>query len=97
MRPSEAAARQLIAMWGERAPDVVSDVLKAFPDGSLTWRAIEAYCGVFRPTPVEQGNEALQRMEGRREVYTFLRAVLSLSPSEVEQLLGTQTGEDDDA
>lgn len=85
----------LISTWGQRAPDVVSDALKAFPEGSLTWRAIEAYCGIFRPTPVEQGNEALQRMEGRREVYTFLRAVLSLSPSEVEQMLGTPDGDDD--
>ena len=95
MRPSEAAALILIQTWGQKAPDVVSDMLKAFPEGSLTYRAIEAYCGVFRPTPVEQGNEALQRMEGRREVYTFLRAVLSLSPSEVEQMLGTHNGDDD--
>lgn len=92
MRPSEYAADQLISTWGRRAPDVVSDFLKAFPDGSLALRAIEAFSGRNQSVPVQHGNEALQRMEGRREVFLFLQAVLSLTPAEIEQLIGETNG-----
>jgi hypothetical protein len=88
------AAAQLVAIWGKRAPDVVSDYLKAFPEGSRVLKDLEAYAGVFRPTPVSEGAEMLQRMEGRREVFQWIRTILSLSPSDVEQ---PKIGDDDDA
>jgi hypothetical protein len=97
MRPSEAAAQGLVNVWGERAPRVLSELLYAFPEGSLALRAIEVYCGMNAPVPVKAGNEALQRMEGRREMYLWLKAVLSLTAEEVASLTQTNNGDDDDA
>jgi hypothetical protein len=94
MRPSEAAARALIQTWGANAPSVVSDYLKAFPEGSKVLKDIEAYAGVFRPGPKDSAE--LQRMEGRREVFLWIRTLLSLTPSEVDQLIPAN-GEDDAA
>ena len=92
MRPSEAAIELLMRIYGPNAPAVVSDYLSAFPDGSRVLKDLEIYAAIFRPTPVSEGPEMLQRMEGRREVVAWIKAVLSLSPAEVEQI-----GEDDDA
>ena len=97
MRPSEAAATGLVGTWGDRAPRVVAQLLQAFPEGSLGLRAIEIYCGQNNTIPPEKGNEALQRMEGRREVYHWLKAVLSLTTEEVASLIPKQDGDDDAA
>lgn len=89
MLPSEAAARQLIATWRDRAPSVVSDYLKTFPaEGSLVLRDLEAYAGIWRPGPKE--DHELQRMEGRREMFLWIRAMLSLTPADIEKLIGEQ-------
>lgn len=95
MLPSEAAAAGLVGIWGERAPRIVGQLLQAFPEGSLGLRAIEIYCGMNAPVPVSEGNEALQRREGRREVYLWLKAVLSLTTEEVASLIPTTDGDDD--
>jgi hypothetical protein len=55
-------------------------------------RAIEAYAGVFRPAPM---GELGQRTEGRREVFFWLRALRTLDPGELKQLM--PNGDDDDA
>jgi hypothetical protein len=89
MLPSKAAADILIQTWGDKAPSVVSDYLKAFPEGSKVLKDIEAYAGVFRPGPKDSAE--LQRMEGRREVFLWIRAILLLTPSELEE----PTGDDD--
>lgn len=94
MLPSEAARADLIKVWGDRAPRVLSELLHGLPDGSLALRALEIYCGMKAPVPVNAGNEALQRMEGRREVYLWLKAVLSLTTEEVAGLIPNNDGED---
>lgn len=86
MRPSEQAAHLLIQTWGKDAPAVVAEYLRAFPEGCRLLKDIEAYAGVNRPGPA--GNEALQRMEGRREMFLWIRMVLSLTPAELEKLIG---------
>lgn len=97
MRPSEAAARQLIEIWGQQAPAVLGDIIQAFPDRSRALKAIEIYCGMNLTVPPERGSDALQRMEGRREVFMWLRAVLSLTTDELRQLVTINNGDDDDA
>jgi hypothetical protein len=93
MRPSEAAALLLMQTYGKNAPLVVSDYLSAFPEGSRVLKDLEIYAGIHRPTPVSDGPEMLQRMEGRKEVFGWIRMICSLSPADVEQ---PKIGDDDD-
>ena len=97
MRPSEVAAQQLVAIYGEDGPRVVADYHQAFPEKSRVLKDLEIYAGIFRPTPVSEGHDMLERMEGRREVFAWIRAVLSLTTEEVAQLIPETEDGDDDA
>jgi hypothetical protein len=97
MRPSEQAALQLVQTYGEDAPKVVADYHQAFPERSRVLNDIEVYAGIFRPTPVSEGPDMLQRMEGRREVFQWIRTVLSLTTEDVRRLIPNNNGDDDAA
>lgn len=97
MRPSEAAALQLVNTYGQDAPKVVADYHQAFPEKSRVLKDLEVYAGIYRPTPVSEGPNMLERMEGRREVFSWIRTVLSLTTEEVAQLIPTENDGDEDA
>lgn len=97
MLPSQAAAIGLVDIWGDRAPKIVGEMLYAFPEGSLALRAVEIYCGQNTTPPVEMGADYAQRMIGRREVYLWLKAVLSLTTEEVASLIPNNHGDEDAA
>lgn len=96
MRPSEAAAQQLINTYGKDATRVLVDYHQAFPEKSRVLKDLEVYAGIFRPTPVSEGHDMLERMEGRREVFAWIRTVLSLTTDELAQLLPQIDDGDDD-
>jgi hypothetical protein len=94
MPPDAKPARQiagelLIDIFG---PDAEAAHLAILQLGEPGMRAIEAYAGVFRPAPM---GELGQRTEGRREVFFWLRALRTLDPGELKQLM--PKGDDDDA
>ncbi len=95
MRPSEIAAQQLVVTYGADAPKVVAEYHQAFPERSRVLKDMEVYAGVFRPTPVSEGPDMLQRMEGRREMFQWVRTVLSLTTEEVSQMIPRTEDEDD--
>ena len=90
MRPSEKAAQALVQTYGRDAPRVVAHYHQAFPEGSRVLKDLEVYAGIFRPTPVSEGPEMLQRMEGRREMFQWIRTVLSLTTEDVARFIPTQ-------
>ena len=94
MRPSEAAAQQLVAIYGADAPKVVNDYHQAFPEKSRVLKDLEVYAGIFRPTPVSEGHDMLERMEGRREVFAWIRTVLSLTTDEIAQFVPQSDGDE---
>lgn len=94
MRPSEAAAQLLVEVYGLNAPRVVADYHQAFREGSRVLKDLEVYAGIYRPTPVSEGHDMLERMEGRREMFAWIRTVLSLTTEEVAALIPND-GEDE--
>lgn len=95
MRPSEATAQLLVKTYGIEAPRVVADYHQAFREGSRALKDLEIYAGIYRPTPVSEGHDMLERMEGRREVFAWIRAVLSLTTEEVAALIPNSDGDDE--
>lgn len=94
MQPSEEAALLLIQRWRDQAPLLVSEYHHAFRESSRVLRDLEAYCGIFSPGPAN--DSALQRMEGRREVFLWIRTILSLSAAEVETIINYTKAQHDD-
>lgn len=94
MRPSEKAAMALVQTYGAEAPAVVASYHQAFPEGSRALKDLEVYAGIWRPAPY--GDEG-QRMEGRREVFLWVRTILGLTQEDVRKFLNTNDGEDYDA